>query len=322
MAREAFLGILLGAALLLPGCSPHSPASNPRGFNSPASSLPTHSLHTHGRYTDKRLYREITAAVADGASYYAAAARLQRAHGYPLKPSVTVRLPTLAFIGAAIGWGWLRAVAFALLAAAMLAWFLALRGKVTLPERIAAAVAVGANFGMLTGDPLIIHERWAGLFLTLALALRIGRRERWIPVLALAAAAVAVRELALPFALLALAFAAWEGRRRETLAWAALVALFVGVMALHLHLVAAQVRPGDLASQGWWPPGGPLMALTAIAESSPLQYLLVPLGMGLAALPLAGWLALGGRDGWFCTAVFGGYALMFALFARPDNFYW
>ena len=310
-ARATLFAILIAAVVMLAGNVP--PVA--------PSQSPNHSA-SHPKYTDKRLYREITAEVAGGASYYAAATRLQRGHGYPVKPGFTVRLPTLALVAAVLGWGWLRVCAFALLAAGMLAWFRALRGKAILPERLAAAALIAANLGMLTGDPMIIHERWAGLFLTLALAARVGRRDNWAWVLALTAAALAIRELALPFALLALAFAVWERRGREALGWTALIAVFAGLVALHLHLVAAQVRPSDLVSQGWWALGGPKMALAAIVDSSPLQYLSPPLAAVLAVLPLAGWLSLGGRDGAFCLALFAGYALMVALFARPDNFYW
>jgi hypothetical protein len=305
MARVTLFTILIAAAVMLVGC-----AAQPISSAAP------------GRYTDKRLYREITAEVVHGASYYEAATRLQRTHGYPVKPGVTVRLPTLALAGAAIGWGWLRLCAFALLVTAALAWLCALRGKATWPERLAAAAAILGCAGMLTGDPMIIHERWAGLFLTLALAARIDHRDSWVRVLCLAGSALAVRELALPFALLALLFAVWERRWREALGWTALIALFVGLFALHLHTVAGYVRPGDLASQGWDAFGGPKMAVAAIVESSPLQYLPLSLAALLAVLPLAGWLGLGGRDGSFCLALFAGYALMFALFARPDNFYW
>jgi hypothetical protein len=307
-ARVCLFAILIAAMTVLAGCT--SPVAAP--------------IHTapHGKYTDKRLYRDITAEVASGASYYAAATTLQRNHRYPVKPGFTVRLPTLALVAAVLGWGALKVGAFALLGAAMLAWFLALRGKVSLPERLAAAALIAANAGMLTGDPMVIHERWAGLFLTLALAARLGGRENWVRVLVLAGAALAIRELALPFTLLALAFALWERRGREALGWAALIAVFAGLVALHLQLVAAQVRPGDLASQGWWALGGPKMALAAIVESSPLQYLPPPLAAVLAVLPLAGWLGLPGRHALFCLALFAGYALMIALFARPDNFYW
>jgi hypothetical protein len=42
----------------------------------------------------------------------------------------------------------------------------------------------------------------------------------------------------------------------------------------------------------------------------------------LALLPLLGWIALGGRLGLFAALWFAGFALLMALAARPDNFYW
>lgn len=275
-----------------------------------------------GRYTDKRLYRDIAAEVARGTPYHVAAAELQRSHRYPLKPGITVRLPTLTLAAVAIGWEALRALAFVLLAGTALAWFLALRGTAPLAERLGAATAILASAGMFTGDPMILHERWAGLLLALALALRVGVREAWPRVLLPAAAALFLRELALPFVLLAGAAALFERRWREALGWAALVALFGLFVAWHLQAVGAQLRPGDLATQGWAALGGPAALTRAIVFTSPLQYLPALVAVPLALLPLPGWLGLPGRQGLFCLALFAGYGLMIALFPRPDNFYW
>ncbi|MFT4026908.1 MAG: hypothetical protein QM676_08920 [Novosphingobium sp.] len=313
-ARAIILATLIAAIVLSIGATPlgallETPPPIDTGANA-------------GHYGDKQLYRDISAEVRDGAPYYRAAAQLHREHHYPLKPGITVRLPTLALIAAQIGWQWLRAFAFGLLAATALAWFHALRGKASLPERLAAAALILGSAGMLAGDPAILHERWAGLFLALALALRIGRREAWPAALMAVAAALAMRELALPYALLGLAFALGERQWREALGWALLILLFAAMIAFHLHHVTAQVQPGDLASQGWTALGGPVRAIAAIVDTSPLQYLPVPVAFPLAVLPLLGWLGLGRRDARFCLALFAGYALMFALFARPDNFYW
>jgi hypothetical protein len=274
------------------------------------------------RYTDKHLYRDIAAEVAQGSPYYEAAARLQRTHRYPLKPGITVRLPTLTLAAVALGWSGLRILAFAVLGATTLAWLLVLRDKIGWPERLAAAALIASSGGMLMGDPMIIHERWAGLLLGLALALRLGWREAWPWALAAAGMALAIRELALPFAVLALVFALWERRWREAAAWFTLIALFTAFVTLHLHLVAAQVRPEDLTTQGWTALGGPQTAIAAIVQTSFLQYLPKPLATLLAIAPLAGWFGLERAERRFCLALFAGYALMFALFARPDNFYW
>lgn len=304
------LAILIGIGAMLWNGTAQAAASDP--LSTPAT----------GRYTDKRLYRDIAAEVAKGTTYYAAAAELQRSHRYPLKPGITVRLPTLTLAAVAIGWEGLQAIAFLLLAGTALAWFLALRGKAALGERLAAAVAVLASAGMFTGDPMILHERWAGLLLGLALALRVGAREAWARVMVPAALALALRELALPFVLLALAAALIERRWREALGWSALAAAFAIFVTWHLHSVAAEVRPGDLATQGWAALGGPAALARAITFTSPLQYLPAWAAVPLAFLPLLGWLGLSGRTGPFCFALYAGYGLMIALFPRPDNFYW
>lgn len=309
-ARAIIFAILIGILALLWQGQAQAAVSDP---------LPS---PTAGRYTDKRLYRDIAAEVAKGSTYYAAAAELQRSHRYPLKPGVTVRLPTLTLAAVAIGWAGLQAIAFVLLAGTALAWFLALRGKAAWWERLAAAAAILASAGMFTGDPMILHERWAGLLLGLALALRIGTREAWLRVLIPATIALSLRELALPFVLLALAAAMVERRWGEALGWSALVAGFALFVAWHLHLVAAQVQPGDLATQGWAALGGPAAVVRAITFTSPLQYLPALVAVPLALLPLLGWLGLPGRTGLFCFALFAGYALMIAIFPRGDNFYW
>lgn len=317
--RTALLAPLIGlvmawSAPALAGPTPAPPSASEIGDPLPAPPA--------GRYTDKRLYRDIADQVSRGTTYYDAAAQLQRSHRYPLKPGITVRLPTLTLAAVAIGWEGLRAIAFVLLSATSLAWFIALRGKAILAERLASAALVAASAGMFTGDPMILHERWAGLLLGLALALRVAARDAWPRTLAPTAAALSLRELALPFVLLALAAATVERRWREALGWTIIAVLFGLFVAWHLQLVAAQIRPGDLATQGWAALGGPAALARAIIFTSPLQYVPSVVAVPLALLPLLGWAGLPGRTGLFCLALFAGYGLMIALFPRPDNFYW
>ena len=56
-----------------------------------------------GGYTDFQLYADITAKVAAGTPYHQAAAEVQRAHGYPLRPFVTMRPPALFVLAARLG---------------------------------------------------------------------------------------------------------------------------------------------------------------------------------------------------------------------------
>lgn len=277
----------------------------------------------HGEYTDLMLYHDIVDAVRGGTPYHQAAAQLQRAHGYPTQPFVTMREPTLYVAAARFGWDWMGRAALLLVLGNIALWTVALPAALHPAERFGAVagIAVGSA-GIAAPEMLAFSELWCGLLLGLALALRSKWRERWWLALIAAGLALAIRELALPYVLLSAAFAAWERRWREVAGWAALVAAFALGMALHAHAEAAQVRPGDIASPGWSGGQGLRGFLMAVAYTSVLQPLWQPLALLLSLIPLLGWAALGGRGSAFALLLLGGYALMIALFARPDNFYW
>lgn len=276
-----------------------------------------------GHYTDMMLYRDIVGRMQAGDGYYQAAAQTQRAHHYPTRPFVTMRLPTLYWLGARLGWERLNLISKLLLAANLAAWGLALAGRVTIAERL--GMMAGIWFGGLAAISLRLapmSETWCGLLIGLALAARIGWRERWWLTLVPIALALSLRELALPFAALAGAFALWERRWSELAGWTGLVLLFGLGLALHADAVAAAARPGDLSSQGWNAMLGLRGVLLALVHTSWLHNLPRQLAMIAALLPALGWLALTGRAGHFAALLLGGYALLLALFARPDNFYW
>lgn len=270
---------------------------------------------------DLALYARIAARVASGEDYYAAALSEQRASNYPTRPFVAVRQPTLAWVQALLGVDGVRYLEMALVLACVWAAQVRLAGVVSLPERL-AAVTLLALGGAAVVVPLagLIHELWAGLWLTLALL--VYRPDRWWPALLAAAAALAVRELAVPFVLLWFVFALVARRRGEAAGLAALLAVFVAGMALHYGAVEAQRLPGDPVSQGWNARAGYGLALMALSRLTGLLLLPVTLAAPIALLPLVGWAAIGGRLGLFSTVWFAGLFTMVALFARPENFYW
>ncbi|MEY2944306.1 MAG: hypothetical protein RLY97_2320, partial [Pseudomonadota bacterium] len=187
-----------------------------------------------GGYTDVRLYHDITAEVAKGKPYHLAAAEMHRAHHYPLRPFFTMRLPTSSVLTATIGWAGLQKLCIAALLVSIFAWVMALEGLITLPERVAAGIAVAAGGGSVINKGLMaLHEYPAGLLLSVALAGAIGYPRRWWALALPAAAALAIRELALPFVLLILAFTIWERRGKEAAGWIALILAFAFGMALH-----------------------------------------------------------------------------------------
>lgn len=306
LAALAFVGLFLAASAWLL-TAPVKPAAVAKG----------------GQYTDMRLYRDVVAQMQRGVPYHRASAELQRAHGYPLKPFVTMRPPTLYVLAAKLGWPTLQFGALALVLANVLAWGKALPPSFQRGERIGAAAGVALG-GAAVIAPLLLGftEFWAGLLMSLALALRLARPERWGLTVALIAAALLVRELALPFLLLAAAFALWERRWREVAAWGAVLAVFALFMAWHAGAVLEQVRPGDIASPGWSGGQGLRGVLMALANTSLWQNAPQPLALIACLLPALGWGALSGRGGAFALLLLGGYALMLALFARADNFYW
>ena len=276
-----------------------------------------------GHYTDMMLYRDIVTAMQSGKGYYLAATDAQRAHHYPTRPFVTVREPTLYWLAEQVGWARLNRIEKGLLLAIVLTWAFALPAPIHLAEKLAAAALIAAGgLAQIATSITPMSEAWCGLLLTLALGLTLWPRARWwMPVLVIAAA-LALRELALPFLLLAAAFALWERRWWELTAWMLVAVLFGLGMALHAVQVAEVVQPTDFQSVGWSGGLGLRGILLAVVNTTVLHLLPHWLALLLALLPVLGWGALDGRGGRFAVLLLGGYALMIGLFSRADNFYW
>lgn len=274
------------------------------------------------KITDTALYARVVAQVRSGGAYYPTVTALQRQYEAPSRPFVTVRLPTLAWVQAALGPAGTRALALALLGANAIAWALVLRrAGAALIEQLGAALGVLAG-GMLVFMPalLVWHEIWAGLLLGLALAAMCERR--WWLALPLAALALAIRELALPFVLLAAALAAWDRDRRQFGAWMAVLAAFAVAMLVHRQMVAANLLPGDLRSPGWDALRGPVAFVDSLRDLTILGALPRAVAYAASLLPFLGWASLSAARARFSLLFFAGYALLLALFARADNYYW
>jgi hypothetical protein len=275
-----------------------------------------------GDRRDFDLYETINRRVAHGESYWHAALAEQRKSRYPTKPFIAVRTPTLAWATVVLGpLGW-RVIAIGLWFVTVLGMLPLVHRRTTWPERFLAASGAGA-FGTVAwmGQVGLSHEVLAGSFLSAALVLY--RPRRWWPALLLAACALAIRELALPFVLLWAAFAASQRRWREFAGVMAVVALFAVGMWFHAQAVLAERLPGDLSSPGWTGMQGLPFTLYGLMSVTPFgKYVWWWLGPPLLLLPLFGWAALGGRTGLFAFLWFGGFLLATSLFARQENFYW
>lgn len=318
LPRAAALALLaLTAALMAWSAWAALPARVPANAGAPAIATANNAAGEG----DMALYARIAARTAAGEDYYAVAVTEQRVGNYPVRPFVTVRLPTLAMLHRWIGSGGVALLCWALLAGVVALTVLRLRGRARPPEVVAAGVFALLG-GAAVAAPLapLIHELLAGLLLSLSLLLY--RPHRWWPALIAAALALTVRELAVPFLLLWAVFAAANRRWRELAAVVAVIALFALGLALHAQAVAAQLLPGDPASPGWSAMAGLSLPLAALSRLTALLVLPAWLAAPLALLPLLGWLGLGGRLGLFAALWSAGFMTAMALFARPENFYW
>lgn len=294
-------------------------------FTAPASEPeedPVEAGETSSRDSgDIALYERIAERVASGESYYAAATHEHRSHNYPTVPFVTIRPPTLAWLRAGVGEQGLSWIGIALLLANVLAWLRRLEGRTNLVEQAGACTLLFlAGYAVFDGRNLLLHEMLAGLLLSLSLALY--RPQRWWPSLLLAAAALALRELAVHFVLVWLALALVGRRWKEVAGLAVLLLLFAAGLYAHFLAVDAARLPGDPASPGWNGMLGVIFALQGITRFSFLTLLPAPIALVLAVLPLVGWAATGGRTALFALLWAGGLIVGVAVFAREDNFYW
>jgi hypothetical protein len=273
--------------------------------------------------TDLGLYVYAVTAAAHPSTWYAQVIARQRRDGYELKPFVAVRPPALSFLLAALRTEALRRLAVVALALASLAaWWLRLgrEGVQPLPRALdLVALVTGALFAVAPQAPYL-HEAWAGLLISLSLALR--REQRFGLAVAAGLAAALMRELAAPY-LVVMAATALLGRHwREAAAWGLALVLFAAALAVHASMVDALVLPSDHAGAGWlklsgWPFVLHASQWNAVLAVSPAW--LTALAVPAALAGAANWTTSLGRR---LATVLVSYVLAFAVVGRPENFYW
>jgi hypothetical protein len=272
---------------------------------------------------DVLLYDHIVERVRAGGNYYQVAALAQREGGYPLRPFFTMRPPTLAIVQATLpNRAAVLTLFWGLLAMTIIAWAHRLRrAGLPMPRVILGTLLVAGGAATLTLPELLVwHEAWAALLISLSLALRSDRRLT--ASVGVGLAAVLVREIAIVYLLVMLGSALIERRWRESAAWGAVFFIFAIFIAWHAMQVAAVVRPDDIASPGWAAAGGWRFVVTMLWLTGPwrvLPFWVASFGIPLALLGWSSWRTSTAMRG---ALTLGGYALAFALFGRPDNFYW
>lgn len=292
--------------------------------DAPAAPVATTSVAASSdvRDSDLALYDVIAARVAAGENYYRVAVEEQRLRDFPVRPGLAVRLPTLALLFATFGSTGMALLAGVLALLTLGAWWLRLGeepGGTELRTIALLLLVIGGATGLKL-QYLVLHEVWAGLLLALAFGLH--RPGRWGMAWLAAAAALAIREHALPFVLLLGAMAAWRRDWRECAAWGTLVAVFAIALVMHLGQIAPLISPADPASPPWIVLRGLGGWTSNVVLSTSLHLLPGWIAAPLALLPLLGWAAWKSDAGLFGLLLFAGYGLFFMLAGRDNNFYW
>ena len=286
------------------------------------AALPPATLAGADRQTDLDLYAAIVDGVRYQGHYYQVAADALRSGGYPLRPFLAFRLPTLAMLQAMLPPFAVPVLLWLLAAATLLAWCRRLAPMMArLSGRLwVVLLLLGGSLAAWQADLAPFHELWAGLLIALSLALH--RADRPLTAIAFGLAAATIRETAALYLLVMAACALAEGDRREAIGWGAALGLFAVVLGVHAYATGLVTRPLDPMSPGWSGLLGPGFAIRSLVASTALTGLPMLLAAPLAALGIAGW--AGWRDplATRVLATLGAYLALLALFARADNFYW
>ncbi|MCP3735277.1 hypothetical protein M9979_10385 [Sphingomonas sp. RP10(2022)] len=313
-ARNGWLGLAALAGLLLATLLVFATPV-------PSAALDRPAAQADGQ-TDLALYETIVENVRHGGGYYATAAEAMRAGDYPLKPFVTMRLPTLAVVQGALPHGVVVALLYVLAVAVVLAWWTRVRGAFarTPPRVIAMVLLAGGMIPFVQSDLIAFHEIWAGLFL--ALSLGVYRSDDWLPAVALGLAAALIRETAGLYLALMAVMALAEGERREATGWLVAGAVLATALAAHAHGVAAVVRPLDAASPGWAGQLGFGFFVRTMIVSTGLVLAPAWLAAPLVGLALFGWAAWRDALALRVLVLLCAYAAVLSVFGRLDTFYW
>ena len=286
------------------------------------AAVATGPVTSQSQQTDLMVYEKIVAGVKGGGDYYTVATDTLRAGGYPLRPFLTVRMPSLAIVQAALpDWG--PAVLLYLLAAYVgMVWGLRLGDALprALPRIAALVLLIGSMLAFLQADLAAFHEIWAGLLIALSLGLR--RPGRWLEPVAFGLVAMLIRETAALYVLVMLAMAWVEGERREAMGWLVALLLFAAALAAHAYAVAGVTGPHDPASPGWSGLLGFGFFVKSLSLATALQLLPMAAAALLVGLCVFGWAAWNDPLGLRMVAILGAYAALIGIFARSDTFYW
>ena len=281
--------------------------------------------------TDLQLYRQIVTDVRSGANYYDSARTRLPAFGFPIDSPFNWRLPTYAWLFAALpNRCWIQALLALLSVTALsLAFVAQCKASGIGAAAVSSYLLLGVAGWAIDGEAYLAQEVWVAVLMLLSIsAYSLSTQYRAIGALAVTTgiAALFFRELALPFCVVTCGMAAWKGRRLEAAAWLAGILLFFAYYAWHVLQVRAQLTElGATTGAGlsqWLRFGG-------------LDFVLLTARMNSLLFSAPGWLlwlylvaSLYGlasrRDESSQVACIAAllFVAAFAVVGRSENFYW
>jgi hypothetical protein len=273
---------------------------------------------------DLEAYRRIVERVHAGESYYGAAGSELHARGYASSSVFNWRLPIYAWLLAALPtpeWGQVLLGLLALLALGLAYAADRADGGSLGRSLILVTAMAGAFLWCVDGDAFFAQELWAGVLIALSVGCY-GVRFR-VGGIAAGLAALAIRELALPFVLVAPVLAIRERRWRETMAWCIGLACYAIFLGWHAWQVQQHLTGQELAeAEGWIQFGGPAF----VVHTSQMNVWLFNLPAWIALLYLAasllGMSAFRGPNATLIWATVGIYLVAFLVIGKPFNIYW
>jgi len=244
---------------------------------------------------DIALYRAKLERINAGQDYYEAAGAEMRVRGYPTRSVFNWRIPLHFWL---IGWmpkvQFGKALLGALALALMLVAFEALaREDVNRIGRPVACILLltGPLIPCILGNLFVMPVLWAGVLIALSICAYGLRRPGWGVGFGLLA--IFIRELAMPYCLVAVGLAWWHKRRGELAAWTVGLVVWAVYFGLHWLQVTDLIMPGDRAHRESWVQFGGAAQVISNAQMNAYLLLLPQWVTGLyfvaAMFGFAGW---------------------------------
>ena len=263
-------------------------------------------------------FRVVVDRMRTGEGYYDAMRIELLRRGYPTASVFNWR-PPATFLLLAKAPRISHALMVSLAALALLLTVIIFRNAPPLITIVAIVMQIGFSaIPAIPMDGLFMPELWAGMFLLLSILTHTLGAFRLA--VCFAVAAVCARELALPFVLMGLGFAA-QARRWDQVRWYAWgLAVFVAYYLAHIVLAVSHIEPGDMLHKGSWIAfGGWRFVVRTVAMGG--WFLMLP-GWVAAVGVVVVLAALWGPADRHLKAMIAVYLSAFCIVGQTFNTYW